>query len=128
MSSLSSVTRSAKLATQSLKYNTRPSLSKIGQFQTSKITYRANSTQSTPVKEITVRDALNQALSEELDRDEDVFLMGEEVAQYNGAYKVSRGLLDKFGEKRVIDTPITEMGFTGLAVGAALHEIGRAHV
>lgn len=120
MSSLSSVTRSAKLATQSLKYNTRPSLSKIGQFQTSKITYRANSTQSTPVKEITVRDALNQALSEELDRDEDVFLMGEEVAQYNGAYKVSRGLLDKFGEKRVIDTPITEMGFTGLAVGAAL--------
>lgn len=121
MSSLSSVTRSAKLATQSLKYNTRPSLSKIGQFQTSKITYRANSTQSTPVKEITVRDALNQALSEELDRDEDVFLMGEEVAQYNGAYKVSRGLLDKFGEKRVIDTPITEMGFTGLAVGAALH-------
>ena len=121
MSSLSSVTRSAKLATQSLKYNTRPSLSKIGQFQTSKITYRANSTQSSPVKEITVRDALNQALSEELDRDEDVFLMGEEVAQYNGAYKVSRGLLDKFGEKRVIDTPITEMGFTGLAVGAALH-------
>lgn len=121
MSSLSSVTRSTKLATQSLKYNTRPSLSKIGQFQTSKITYRANSTQSTPVKEITVRDALNQALSEELDRDEDVFLMGEEVAQYNGAYKVSRGLLDKFGEKRVIDTPITEMGFTGLAVGAALH-------
>lgn len=121
MSSLSSVTRSAKLATQSLKYNTRPSLSKIGQFQTSKITYRANSTQSTPVKEITVRDALNQALSEELDKDEDVFLMGEEVAQYNGAYKVSRGLLDKFGEKRVIDTPITEMGFTGLAVGAALH-------
>ena len=71
-------------------------------FKTSKITYRANSTQSTPVKEITVRDALNQALSEELDRDEDVFLMGEEVAQYNGAYKVSRGLLDKFGEKELL--------------------------
>lgn len=121
MSSFSSVTRTAKLATQSLKYTTRPSLATIGQFQTSKIIYRANSTQSTPVQEITVRDALNQALSEELDRDEDVFLMGEEVAQYNGAYKVSRGLLDKFGEKRVIDTPITEMGFTGLAVGAALH-------
>ncbi|ODV91132.1 hypothetical protein CANCADRAFT_26414 [Tortispora caseinolytica NRRL Y-17796] len=70
--------------------------------------------------EITVRDALNAAMAEEMDRDEKVFLMGEEVAQYNGAYKVSRGLLDRFGEKRVIDTPITEAGFTGLCVGAAL--------
>lgn len=69
---------------------------------------------------ITVRDALNAALAEELDRDDDVFLMGEEVAQYNGAYKISRGLLDRFGERRIIDTPITEMGFTGLTVGAAL--------
>lgn len=69
---------------------------------------------------ITVRDALNSALAEELDRDDDVFILGEEVAQYNGAYKVTRGLLDRFGERRVIDTPITEMGFTGLAVGAAL--------
>lgn len=71
------------------------------------------------VQSMTVRDALNLALQEELDRDQDVFLMGEEVAQYNGAYKVSRGLLDKFGPKRVIDTPITEMGFTGICVGAA---------
>ncbi|ORZ29386.1 Thiamin diphosphate-binding protein [Catenaria anguillulae PL171] len=70
---------------------------------------------------LTVRDALNSALEEEMRRDEAVFLLGEEVAQYNGAYKVSRGLLDKFGPKRVIDTPITEMGFAGLAVGAALH-------
>ncbi|KAK9378996.1 thiamine diphosphate-binding protein [Kockiozyma suomiensis] len=69
---------------------------------------------------LTVRDALNQAMAEEMERDESVFLMGEEVAQYNGAYKVSRGLLDKFGDKRVVDTPITEAGFTGLCVGAAL--------
>ncbi|KAH3903361.1 probable Pyruvate dehydrogenase E1 component subunit beta, mitochondrial [Saccharomycodes ludwigii] len=69
---------------------------------------------------MTVRDALNSALAEEMDRDDDVFLIGEEVAQYNGAYKVSRGLLDRFGERSVVDTPITEMGFTGLAVGAAL--------
>lgn len=69
---------------------------------------------------MTVRDALNSAIEEEMTADEKVFLLGEEVAQYNGAYKVSKGLLDKFGPKRVIDTPITEMGFAGLAVGAAL--------
>ncbi|ORX89138.1 Thiamin diphosphate-binding protein [Basidiobolus meristosporus CBS 931.73] len=69
---------------------------------------------------MTVRDALNSALDEELTRDEKVYLMGEEVAQYNGAYKVSKGLLDKFGAKRIIDTPITEMGFAGIAVGSAL--------
>lgn len=71
-------------------------------------------------KTMTVRDALNSAIAEELDRDNDVFLMGEEVAQYNGAYKISRGMLDRFSERRVIDTPITEMGFSGLTVGAAL--------
>jgi pyruvate dehydrogenase E1 component beta subunit len=60
-------------------------------------------------------------MAEEMTRDPNVFLIGEEVGQYNGAYKVSRGLLDKFGHKRVVDTPITEAGFTGLAVGAALH-------
>jgi pyruvate dehydrogenase E1 component beta subunit len=69
---------------------------------------------------ITMRDALNQALREELQRDEDVFLMGEEVGAYQGAYKVTRGLLQQFGEKRVIDTPITELGFAGLGVGAAM--------
>ncbi|CAE6466908.1 unnamed protein product [Rhizoctonia solani] len=69
---------------------------------------------------MTVREALNAAMEEEMLRDETVFIMGEEVARYNGAYKVTKGLLDKFGEKRVIDTPITEMGFAGLAVGAAL--------
>ncbi|EPS26509.1 hypothetical protein PDE_01446 [Penicillium oxalicum 114-2] len=72
------------------------------------------------VKEVTVRDALNEALAEELEGNEKTFILGEEVAQYNGAYKVTRGLLDRFGPKRVIDTPITEAGFTGLAVGAAL--------
>ncbi|RAL15320.1 pyruvate dehydrogenase (acetyl-transferring) subunit E1 beta [Aspergillus homomorphus CBS 101889] len=74
----------------------------------------------TGAKEVTVRDALNEALAEELEGNEKTFVMGEEVAQYNGAYKVTRGLLDRFGPKRVIDTPITEAGFTGLAVGAAL--------
>ncbi|WP_375649018.1 pyruvate dehydrogenase complex E1 component subunit beta [Bartonella sp. OT172YNZD] len=68
---------------------------------------------------MTVREALNQALAEEMRRDEKVFLMGEEVGQYQGAYKVSQGLLEEFGERRVIDTPITEHGFAGLAVGAA---------
>ncbi len=68
---------------------------------------------------ITLRDALRDAMAEEMRRDERVFLMGEEVAQYQGAYKVSRGLLDEFGPKRVIDTPITEYGFAGLGVGAA---------
>ncbi|GAA5896901.1 hypothetical protein JCM6882_007302 [Rhodosporidiobolus microsporus] len=69
--------------------------------------------------EMTGREALNSAMEEEMTRDETVFILGEEVAQYNGAYKVTKGLLDKFGEKRVIDTPITEAGFTGIAVGAA---------
>ncbi|MEP6905320.1 MAG: alpha-ketoacid dehydrogenase subunit beta, partial [Gemmatimonadales bacterium] len=69
---------------------------------------------------LTFRDALNQALREELTRDERVFLMGEEVAQYNGAYKVSRGLLDEFGPMRVVDTPITELGFAGIGVGSAM--------
>ncbi|OJJ52994.1 hypothetical protein ASPSYDRAFT_163843 [Aspergillus sydowii CBS 593.65] len=72
------------------------------------------------IKDVTVRDALNEALAEELERNQKTFILGEEVAQYNGAYKVTRGLLDRFGPKRVIDTPITEAGFCGLAVGAAL--------
>ena len=68
----------------------------------------------------TYREALNDALREELERDPDVFLMGEEVGVYNGAYKVSKGLLDTFGEMRIVDTPITELGFAGLGVGAAM--------
>jgi pyruvate dehydrogenase E1 component beta subunit len=69
---------------------------------------------------VTVRDALRDAMAEEMRRDPDVFLMGEEVAQYQGAYKVSRDLLQEFGDRRVVDTPITEYGFTGLGVGAAM--------
>src|SRR6185436_8563363 len=69
---------------------------------------------------LTYRDALTQALREELQRDDTVFLMGEEVAQYNGAYKVSKGLLDEFGPMRIVDTPITELGFAGVGVGAAM--------
>ena len=69
---------------------------------------------------MTYRDALNQALREELQRDDRVFLMGEEVAEYDGAYKVSRGLLKEFGPKRIVDTPIAELGFTGIGVGAAM--------
>jgi pyruvate dehydrogenase E1 component beta subunit len=74
----------------------------------------------TSMKKQTVRDALRDAMAEEMRRDPDVFLMGEEVGQYQGAYKVSRGLLEEFGEKRVVDTPITEHGFAGLGVGAAM--------
>jgi pyruvate dehydrogenase E1 component beta subunit len=69
---------------------------------------------------IELREALRSAMTEEMERDENVFLMGEEVAEYNGAYKVSKGMLDKFGPGRVIDTPISEAGFSGLGVGAAI--------
>src|ERR1041384_2386058 len=69
---------------------------------------------------ITYREALGNAIAEEMQRDPNVFLMGEEVGLYNGAYKVSKGLLEKYGEMRVVDTPITELGFAGLGVGAAM--------
>jgi len=72
------------------------------------------------MSKISYREALNQAMVEEMEKDDRVFLMGEEVAEYNGAYKVSQGMLEKFGPGRVIDTPITELGFAGLGVGAAM--------
>src|ERR1700691_3832409 len=75
---------------------------------------------SGPSVTMTVREALRDAMAEEMRRDPEVFLMGEEVAEYQGAYKVSQGLLEEFGERRVIDTPISEHGFTGLGVGAAM--------
>ncbi|WP_368343607.1 pyruvate dehydrogenase complex E1 component subunit beta [Pelagovum sp. HNIBRBA483] len=75
--------------------------------------------EGTEMKTQTVREALRDAMAEEMRRDEDVYLMGEEVAEYQGAYKISQGLLDEFGSKRVIDTPITEHGFAGIAVGAS---------
>jgi len=73
------------------------------------------------MREIQFRDALNEAMSEEMRRDPKVYLIGEEVAEYNGAYKVSQGMLDEFGPERVIDTPIAELGFTGIAVGSAMN-------
>jgi len=73
------------------------------------------------MREIQFREAVCEAMSEEMRRDERVFLMGEEVAEYNGAYKASKGMLEEFGEKRVIDTPISELGFAGIAVGAAMN-------
>ena len=76
-------------------------------------------TENESISELTVREAINRAIAEEMRRDEDVFLMGEEVGEYQGAYKISQGLLEEFGSDRVIDTPITEHGFTGLAIGAA---------
>ena len=92
----------------------------------------ASETVATPVGEtdwsgsstsLTVRESLRDAMAEEMRRDENVFIMGEEVAEYQGAYKVTQGLLDEFGSKRVIDTPITEQGFAGLGVGAAFGEL-----
>src|SRR4029453_14060682 len=79
-----------------------------------------NQPNSSRMSVITYRDALNQALREEMHRDDRVFIMGEEVAVYQGAYKVSKGLLQEFGEMRVVDTPITELGFAGVGVGAAM--------
>lgn len=73
------------------------------------------------MREIQFREALREAMSEEMRRDENVFLMGEEVAEYNGAYKVSLGMLDEFGPKRVIDTPIAELGFSGIGIGASMN-------
>lgn len=73
------------------------------------------------MKTIQFREALREAMIEEMRRDKNVFLLGEEVAEYNGAYKVSQGMLDEFGPKRVIDTPIAELGFTGIAVGASMN-------
>jgi pyruvate dehydrogenase E1 component beta subunit len=73
------------------------------------------------MKTLQFREALREAMSEEMRRDESVFLLGEEVAEYNGAYKVSQGMLDEFGAKRVIDTPIAELGFAGIAVGASMN-------
>ena len=73
------------------------------------------------MREIQFREALNEAMSEEMRKDDSIILLGEEVAEYNGAYKVSKGMLDEFGPKRIIDTPISENGFAGLAVGAAMN-------
>jgi len=97
------------------KPEARPAFSVVGAPSTPPLAQKP----SGPTVKITVREALRDGMAEEMRRDPNVFLMGEEVAQYQGAYKVSQGLLEEFGEKRVIDTPITEAGFAGLGVGAA---------
>ncbi|GME68013.1 unnamed protein product [Ambrosiozyma monospora] len=114
---VSNIAKTANLASSVLKSSVAQSLKINHPLSQSSVRSAGTAAGATT---ITVRDALNKAMEEELDRDPDVFLMGEEVAQYNGAYKISRGLLDKFGPHRIVDTPITEMGFTGLCVGAAL--------
>jgi pyruvate dehydrogenase E1 component beta subunit len=101
------------------KSETRPALSVVASSPAPKAAPIVEKSHSGGFIKQTVREALRDAMAEEMRRDPYVFLMGEEVAQYQGAYKVSQGLLDEFGSKRVIDTPITEMGFAGIGVGAA---------
>eukprot|EP00934_Nitzschia_sp_Nitz4_P009357 Nitzschia sp. Nitz4//scaffold26_size159584//78802//80071//NITZ4_002494-RA/size159584-snap-gene-0.43-mRNA-1//-1//CDS//3329545091//9347//frame0 len=93
----------------------------VSQTSRSKVSFSAM--RSFATKEMTVREAICEGIDEEMERDEKVYVMGEEVAQYQGAYKVTKGLYQKYGEKRVIDTPITEMGFTGMAVGSAFQDL-----
>lgn len=91
-----------------------------GRLSSPVVCRRSLSVSSVARAQVTVRDALNAALDEELERDEKVFILGEEVAQFDGAYKVTKGLWRKYGDKRIVDTPITEAGFAGMAVGAAM--------
>ncbi|KAL7275856.1 pyruvate dehydrogenase E1, beta subunit [Rhizina undulata] len=109
----------SRVATQAVR-KPATSVPRVVAFQAASRIQQQKRYSSTGTKEYTVREALNEALAEELESNEKVFILGEEVAQYNGAYKVTKGLLDRFGDKRVIDTPITEQGFAGLAIGAAL--------
>lgn len=95
-------------------------MKKFGNRVINNVNRNFSTTKAVAAKQMTVRDALNSAIDEEMERDERVFILGEEVAQYDGAYKVTRGLWKKYGDKRVIDTPITEMGFAGVATGAAM--------
>src|SRR5690348_4685574 len=81
---------------------------------------RSSSTSMSEPRVLSFREALREAMVEEMERDDAIFLMGEEVGHYNGAYKVSEGMLERFGEKRVIDTPIAETGFAGVGIGAAM--------
>jgi pyruvate dehydrogenase E1 component beta subunit len=98
----------------------KPTTSAIEEVKTLQPDASPDWPEGTPMKTMTVREALREAMSEEMERDETVFLMGEEVGEYQGAYKISQGLLDKFGPRRVVDTPISEMGFAGIGTGAAL--------
>lgn len=94
-------------------------LNRIHYFYTPKIQFKFGLEEK--LIPVTVRDALNSAMCDEMETDPSVFLMGEEVGYYHGAYKVSKGMIERFGPKRVWDTPISEMGFTGIGVGAAMY-------
>ena len=107
-------------AARSLQLSTNPILRTRQTLPASRLAYPITRGYASEAKEMTVRDALNDAIAEEMEANDKVFILGEEVGLYQGAYKVTKGLLDRFGEKRVIDTQITESGFAGLAVGAAL--------
>ncbi|MDQ1900613.1 pyruvate dehydrogenase complex E1 component subunit beta [Paracoccus sp. WLY502] len=97
-----------------------PAASAVEQVKTPEPDRSPDWPEGTKMKTMTVREALREAMAEEMERDETVFLMGEEVGEYQGAYKISQGLLDKFGPRRVVDTPISEIGFAGIGTGAAL--------
>ena len=102
------------------KSDDAPAASAVEQVKTPQPDGSPDWPEGTKMKSMTVREALREAMSEEMERDETVFLMGEEVGEYQGAYKISQGLLDKFGARRVVDTPISEIGFAGIGTGAAL--------
>ncbi|MCY4032038.1 MAG: pyruvate dehydrogenase complex E1 component subunit beta [Hyphomicrobiales bacterium] len=110
---------SPKQKTEEAKESPPPQAPRPPKLETLNEGMESSWTESTPVTSMSVREALRDAMAEEMRRDDRVFLFGEEVGEYQGAYKVSQGLLEEFGEHRVFDTPITEHGFTGLAVGAA---------
>ena len=97
-----------------------PAASAVEQVKTPELDRSPDWPEGTKMKTMTVREALREAMAEEMERDETVFLMGEEVGEYQGAYKISQGLLDRFGPRRVVDTPISEIGFAGIGTGAAL--------
>ena len=108
----------AEVPSEQIKADVRPALSVVGNVPPVQPVIADDKKYDKFIKQ-TVREALRDGMAEEMERDPNVFLLGEEVAQYQGAYKVSQGLLERFGDKRVIDSPITEMGFAGLGVGAA---------
>ncbi|MBW7056922.1 pyruvate dehydrogenase complex E1 component subunit beta [Paracoccus bogoriensis] len=110
----------ARSSDEEAKADDQPGASAVEQVKTPEPDHSPDWPEGTKMKTMTVREALREAMAEEMERDETVFLMGEEVGEYQGAYKVSQGLLDRFGPRRVVDTPISEIGFAGIGTGAAL--------
>ena len=110
----------AKSSDDEVKADDQPGASAVEQVKTPEPDHSPDYPEGTKMKTMTVREALREAMAEEMERDETVFLMGEEVGEYQGAYKISQGLLEKFGPRRVVDTPISEIGFAGIGTGAAL--------